>query len=277
MLGKTMSPLAFAALVTLLSVATTGGAARNDPGEYSVAVMKDEPMVEALSGLVRGLNSRTKEGHILPLHDHSHSHHHHGMTKDCLTETSGDQEKFPSDLEPKAKTSTYSDDFEPRPSATDYRGKGYSSDNVKLTEELKKKVTDDFEPRPSFTDYRGKGYSNDNAKLNREVKKKLTGDSEPRPSITDYRGKGYSIDIVKLNQEVKKKLTDEFEPRPSATDYRGKGYNNDRVKLNQEVKKMLTDDFEPRPSATDYRGKGKEKKSYPGDFELSPKIYLYQG
>ncbi|OIT08873.1 organ-specific protein s2, partial [Nicotiana attenuata] len=118
---------------------TSSTDARKDPGEYWRAVMKDEPMPEAIK-------------HLMPQHSVPLSKER----TDCYTSSSLESEAF----EPKPILSVYYDDtklkeaekslftkdFEPRPSAT-----GYHKDAAGLKQE--KSFAEDFEPRPNVSVY----------------------------------------------------------------------------------------------------------------------------
>ncbi|KAK8564316.1 hypothetical protein V6N13_005450 [Hibiscus sabdariffa] len=113
-----------------MQFADTLSAARKDAGEYWRAVMKDQPMPEALMELVRieaasaGSDEKTKRG-----------------TLASIELLKGDKiivEDFERPIRPKGdeKKSTFSDDFEPRPSVTAY-----------VDDEKSSSFAEDFEPR----------------------------------------------------------------------------------------------------------------------------------
>ncbi|GMJ03538.1 hypothetical protein HRI_004023000 [Hibiscus trionum] len=133
--------LPFIAFVSLLLFADTIAAARKDGGEYWRAVMKDQPMPEALKELVRveaastGSEEKTK----------------------CSTPASTElkeekiivedfQRPLGQRLKEMERSPSFSDDFEPWPSATAY------GDDAKL-KRGKKSFTGDFEPWPNAAAY----------------------------------------------------------------------------------------------------------------------------
>ncbi|XP_058190634.1 organ-specific protein P4-like isoform X2 [Rhododendron vialii] len=122
--------------------------ARPDSGEYWKGVMKDQPMPEALHGLL-------PRGSVSPLSTTAKT--------DCHTSTEA------TNNDQTAKT--YVKDFEPRPSTT-----GYHDDSTKLTGE--KSFANDFEPRPNVS-----AYSND---AGLKEKKSFVNDFEPRPNVSAY-------------------------------------------------------------------------------------------
>ncbi|GFY89680.1 hypothetical protein Acr_06g0016200 [Actinidia rufa] len=142
--------------------------ARHDPGEYWQGVMKDQPMPEAIQGLIHQGDS------VSPVSN---------KKRDCHTSTDAKEKPFVKDFDPRPNVSAYSDDtkltgeksfvkdFEPRPNISAY------SDDTKLTEE--KSFVKDFEPRPNVSAY------SDDAGLKDE--KAFVKDFEPRPNISVYQ------------------------------------------------------------------------------------------
>ncbi|KAF7126644.1 hypothetical protein RHSIM_Rhsim11G0175600 [Rhododendron simsii] len=122
--------------------------ARPDSGEYWKGIMKDQPMPEALHGLL-------PRGSVSPLSTTAKTDCHTSMEA-----TNNDQ-----------TAKTYAEDFEPRPSAT-----GYHDDSTKLAGE--KSFANDFEPRPNVSAYP------DDAGL--KEKKSFVKDFEPRPNVSAY-------------------------------------------------------------------------------------------
>ncbi|XP_060176061.1 organ-specific protein S2-like [Lycium barbarum] len=127
-------------LILLFSLALYAHA-RKDPGEYWRAVMKDEPMPEAIQRLI-------PRPHSVPLSKEE---------ADCHTSSSvGGREAF----EPRpnvfvyhddtklkdAEKSVFSKDFEPRPNISSYH-----DDDTSLKQE--KSFAEDFEPRPNISVY----------------------------------------------------------------------------------------------------------------------------
>ncbi|KAL4354736.1 hypothetical protein GQ457_06G002210 [Hibiscus cannabinus] len=167
-------------------------AARKDAGEYWRAIMKDQPMPEALKELVRveaasvGSQEKTK----------CSTHASIELKEDKII-----VEDFERPIRPKGdgKKPTFSDEFEPWPSATAY------GDDAKLKREKKLSSTNDLEPWPSVY--------GDDVKLKGVKKLSFTSDFEPWPSASVYS------DDAKLKGEKKLSFTSDFEPWPSASAY----------------------------------------------------------
>ncbi|GMJ03541.1 hypothetical protein HRI_004023300 [Hibiscus trionum] len=149
--------LPFFAFLSLLLFADTTAAARKDAWR---AVMKDQPMPEALKELVR-VEAASEE------------------KIKCTTPASIELkeekiivEDFERPIRPKGdrKKSTLSDDSEPRPSVTAY-----------IDDRKSSSFAEDFEPRPSVTAYGG-----DDAGL-KGKKKSFTSNFEPEPNISVYQ------------------------------------------------------------------------------------------
>ena len=116
--------------------------ARPDPGEYWQGVMKDQPMPEAIQGLIH------QGGSVSPVSN---------KKRDCHTSTDAKEKPFVKDFEPRPNLSAYSDDtkltgeksfvkdFEPRPNVSAY------GDDAGLKDE--KAFVKDFEPRPNVSVY----------------------------------------------------------------------------------------------------------------------------
>ncbi|KAH1040410.1 hypothetical protein J1N35_042153 [Gossypium stocksii] len=130
------------AFMSLLLFAGTTAAARKDGGEYWRAVMKDQPMPEALEELVRikaasaGSDEKTK----------------------CHT---------PAGIELKEEKIIV-EDFEPRPNVSAY------GDDANLKGEKSSSFAEDFEPRPNVS-----AYGDNDAGLKGE-KKSFTSEFEPK-------------------------------------------------------------------------------------------------
>ncbi|KAE8008509.1 hypothetical protein FH972_005014 [Carpinus fangiana] len=117
---------------------------RKDPGEYWTSVMKDQPMPEAIQGLVHRDSAPSQ-----PTKNANCDHDHPSMG------TRNKNQPFAGDFEPRPNVSSYNDDdvgqeekkfvkdFEPRPSAS-----AYNDDDVD------QKFVKDIEPRPDATVYR---------------------------------------------------------------------------------------------------------------------------
>ncbi|XP_059643839.1 organ-specific protein P4-like [Cornus florida] len=206
------SCFAFFILFSLVLFATTIDA-RKDPGEYWQGIMKDQPMPEAIQGLVY------KGSLVLPLSNkktdcHTSSEVRNVNAHDHIVKDSehAKEQPFVKDFNPQPSATVYRDDtklsafvkdFDPQPSTTVYR------DDTKLSAFVK-----DFEPQTSVKVYR------DDTKLSAFVK-----DFEPQPSVTIYR------DDTKLSTFVR-----DFDPQPSATVYR----NDDKLTEEKSFVKTLS-------------------------------------
>ncbi|CAK7329719.1 unnamed protein product [Dovyalis caffra] len=141
--------------------------ARKDTGEYWRAVMKDQPIPEAIQGLIRA------DLTTLPSVSNERA--------DCHTTESKKKKNFvkyfgpeptvtvyDNGIKPK-KDKSFSEDFDPRPNVSIYVDgvlKGHKS------------VTEDFEPRPNVSVY------HDDATLKGE--KSFAKDFEPGPNVSIY-------------------------------------------------------------------------------------------
>ncbi|KAI4297425.1 hypothetical protein L6164_037317 [Bauhinia variegata] len=194
-------------------------------------VMKDQPMPKTIQGLLR-LDS------IIQSEEKS-------QFQEQLVEgfQQNSEDPLATNTEVTITNKLFTQDFEPRPSVTDY--------NNGIVAIEKKPFTKGFEPRPSVTNY--------NNSMVTMVKKLFTESFELKPSVTDYNNGIVTIE--------KRSFTKDFELRPSATDY-----NNGIVAIE---KRSFMKDFEPRPSATDYN-KGmvtiKVKSLFTKDFEPRPSV-----
>ncbi|XP_034927395.1 organ-specific protein P4 isoform X3 [Populus alba] len=137
--------------------------ARKDTGEYWRAVMKDQPMPEAIQGLIRATTSS-------PVSNEK---------ADCHTFKSNEKDNFVKDFGPQPSATSYdnvkgerpfAEDFEPRPNVSVYH------DDAALKGE--KSFPEDFEPRPNISVY------DDGVGL--KGKKSFSDEFEPRPSVTAY-------------------------------------------------------------------------------------------
>ncbi|KAL9370871.1 hypothetical protein Peur_036011 [Populus x canadensis] len=190
------SSYTFFILFSLFSFANVIGA-RKDTGEYWRAVMKDQPMPEAIHGLIREttLSSVSNE------------------KADCHTTESNEKNNFVKDFGPQptatsydngikpAKDKSFSKDFHPNSHFEPGPNISVYDDGVGL--KGKKLSSDDFEPRPNVS------VSHDDATLKGE--KSFPEDFEPGPNISVYD------DGVGL--KGKKSSSDDFEQRPSTTAY----------------------------------------------------------
>ncbi|CAK7329715.1 unnamed protein product [Dovyalis caffra] len=135
------SSFAFFILFSLFSFANVINA-RKDTGEYWRAVMKDQPIPEAIQGLIRA------DPTALPSVSNEKA--------DCHTTESNKKKNFVKDFGPEPTASVYdngikpkkgkssSEDFDPRPNMSIYVDgvlKGHKS------------VTEDFEPVPNLSIY----------------------------------------------------------------------------------------------------------------------------
>ncbi|XVF01120.1 hypothetical protein REPUB_Repub04eG0060700 [Reevesia pubescens] len=155
--------LSFFAFLSLLLFADTVAAARKDAGEYWRAVMKDEPMPEALEGLVQidAVSSSSNEK----------TNCHTPATSFELKEEKIIVEDFE---RPRPKKKSFADDFEPRPNVSAY------GDDDDLKGEKSSSFAKDFEPRPNVSAY------GDDADLKGEKSSSFAKDFEPRPNVSAY-------------------------------------------------------------------------------------------
>ncbi|GMJ06893.1 hypothetical protein HRI_004358500 [Hibiscus trionum] len=151
--------LPFFAFLSLLLLADTIAAARKDAGEYWRAVMKDQPMPEALQGIVRV--EAVSAGHS-------------GELKEELIIIE-DFER-PMKLEEDEKKSTFADDIEPRPNISAY---GEDGD---LKGKKPSSFAEDIEPRPNISAYGGDGGGF------KGEEKPFASDFEQEPNIAVYHG-----------------------------------------------------------------------------------------
>ncbi|KAL9370870.1 hypothetical protein Peur_036010 [Populus x canadensis] len=183
------SSFAFFVLFSLFSFADVIGA-RKDTGEYWRAVMKDQPMPEAIQGLIREttiLSSVSNE------------------KADCHTTESNEKNNFAKDFGPQPTVTSYDNGIKPA------KDKSFSKDfhpNTQLflyndgVVKGERSFAKDFSPQPTTTSYdngikpaKDKSFSKDfrpNTQLflyNDGVVKKersFAKDFEPRPSVTAY-------------------------------------------------------------------------------------------
>eukprot|EP00258_Populus_trichocarpa_P047890 XP_024463909.1 organ-specific protein S2 isoform X2 [Populus trichocarpa] len=232
------SSYTFFILFSLFSFANVIGA-RKDTGEYWRAVMKDQPMPEAIHGLIREttLSSVSNE------------------KADCHTTESNEKNNFVKDFGPQPTATSYDNDIKPA------KDKSFSKD-VHPNSQLflyndgvvkgERSFAKDFGPQPTVTSYdngikpaKDKSFSKDfhpNTQLflyNDGVVKgerSFAEDLEPRPNVSVYH------DDAALKGE--NSFPEDFEPGPNVSVY------DDGVGL--KGKKSFSDEFEPRPSVTAY-------------------------
>ncbi|XP_030470397.1 organ-specific protein S2-like [Syzygium oleosum] len=159
-------------VVVAILIFTSTTDARKDPGEYWVSIMKEEPMPEAIEGLLHAINPASDQPHLTSLSE---------KEADCHGDNKlEDDGRFAGDFEPRPNISAYGDDaklkekkfsedFEPRPNISAYGG------DTRLKQ---KKFREDFEPRPNISAY------GDDAQLKEE--KSFAKDFKPRPNISAY-------------------------------------------------------------------------------------------
>ncbi|KAG2703468.1 hypothetical protein I3843_06G130100 [Carya illinoinensis] len=167
-------------LFSLLLFADSIEAARKDPGEYWVSVMKDEPMPEALQGL-------------LPLDSSPSQPNKNANCHTSMGARNKDQvlvEYF--ELE---NGKPFVKNFKPRPNYVEY----YSKDNV--GRETEKKYVRDFKPRPNYVEY----YSKDD--VGGQTKKSFVRDFELKSNKDDD------------GPEVQRLYEKEIETTPDHTNY----------------------------------------------------------
>ncbi|XP_052311565.1 organ-specific protein P4 isoform X3 [Populus trichocarpa] len=181
------SSYTFFILFSLFSFANVIGA-RKDTGEYWRAVMKDQPMPEAIHGLIREttLSSVSNE------------------KADCHTTESNEKNNFVKDFGPQPTATSYDNGIKP---AKDKSFSKHFHPNSQLflyndgDVKGERSFAEDVEPRPNVSVY------HDDATLKGE--KSFQEDFEPGPNISVYD------DGVGL--KGKKSSSDDFEPRPSTT------------------------------------------------------------
>ncbi|XVF67703.1 hypothetical protein PTKIN_Ptkin10aG0143000 [Pterospermum kingtungense] len=168
----------FLSFLSLLLFAATIAAGRKDGGEYWRAVMKDEPMPEAIKGLI-GIDTVVSSSNEI-------------KTK-CHTPTTIEikEENIIVEEEEKKKKS-FADDIEPRPNISGY-------DNGDLEGEKSLSFAQDFEPRPNVSAYA-------NGELKGEKSSSFAQDFEPSPNVS-----AYGDDDAGLKGE-KKSFSREFKP-----------------------------------------------------------------
>ncbi|KAK8505879.1 hypothetical protein V6N12_042903 [Hibiscus sabdariffa] len=177
--------LPFFAFLSLLLLADTIAAARKDAGEYWRAVMKDQPMPEALQGLVRVEAASVGSGEL----------------KEELIII----EDFERPMRPKEdeKKSTFADDIEPRPNISAY------GDDADLKGKKPSSFAENFEPRPNISAY------SDDADLKGKKSSSFAEDFEPRPNISAYGEDGDGL------KGEKKPFASDFEQEPNISVYHG--------------------------------------------------------
>ncbi|XVE66951.1 hypothetical protein DITRI_Ditri08aG0121000 [Diplodiscus trichospermus] len=160
--------LAFFSFLSLLLFAGSITAARKDAGEYWRAVMKDEPMPEAIEGLLR-------VDAISSTNEKTNCHTPRGLEikqeKIIVEDFEGPRVNIGDEKNKKS----FADDFEPRPNVSAY------GDDADLKGEKSSSFAKDFEPRPNVSAY----HSDDDAGHKAE-KKSFTSEFEPKPNISAY-------------------------------------------------------------------------------------------
>ncbi|KAJ7961942.1 Organ specific protein [Quillaja saponaria] len=188
--------------------------ARKDPGEYWRSVMKEQPMPEAIQGLIVHSNS-------VPIpSDQEANYTDNQLFKAFKHKCEQSSTKAVKDTNLKK---SIVEDFEPRPSTIAHDG----DDNGARS---KNNFVEDFESRPNVSAYDG----DDNGARS---KKNFVKDFEPRPNVSAYDEDDGARD--------KKKITNDFEPRPNVSAYDGD--DTDATGRNEFV-----EDFEPRPNVSVY-------------------------
>ncbi|KAF3435593.1 hypothetical protein FNV43_RR22684 [Rhamnella rubrinervis] len=146
------------ALLSLLLLMMSTIESRKDPAEYWRSVMKEQPMPEAIHGLVHDSDSA-----LVPKRQRSNEE----KNTNC-------HEK---------EVNSFGDDFEPRPNVSKY----HDDDTVKS-------FGDDFEPRPNVSQYHDddtksfvKNHENDNNVGPYKEAKSFAEEFEPRPNVSIYK------------------------------------------------------------------------------------------
>ncbi|KAJ6345974.1 hypothetical protein OIU78_008600 [Salix suchowensis] len=185
------SPFAFFILFSLLPQFSNVITARKDTGEYWRAVMKDQPMPEAIHGLIRPSTLPSVISN---------------EKADCHTTESSKKNNFVKDFGPQpsataydngikqTKEESFSEDFDPSPNISVY------NDGVVKGE---RSFAEDFDPRPNVSVY------NDGVV---KGERSSAEDFEPRPNVSVH-GDGAGL------KGKEKLFSDDIEPRPSVTAY----------------------------------------------------------
>ncbi|KAK8490266.1 hypothetical protein V6N11_048192 [Hibiscus sabdariffa] len=172
-----------------MQLADTIAAARKDAGEYWRTVMKDQPMPEALRGLVRVEAASTGSD------GKAHCDTPAGFElkgEKIIVEDFGHRGT--------EKKSAFVDDFEPRPNVSAY------GDDENLKVKKPSSFAEDFEPRPNVSAY------GDDADLKGKKSSSFAKDFEPRPNVSAYGDDG--------NLKGKaKSFTGDFEQEPNVSVY----------------------------------------------------------
>ncbi|XVE66948.1 hypothetical protein DITRI_Ditri08aG0120700 [Diplodiscus trichospermus] len=155
-----------------MQFAGTIAAARKDAGDYWRAVMKDEPMPEAIKGLLR-------VDAVSSTNEKTDCHTPRGLEikeeKIIVEDFEGPRVNV--GAEKKKKTKSFANDFEPRPNAS-----AYGDDADLKGEKSSSSFAKDIEPRPNVSAYGG----DDDAGLKGE-KKSFTREFESEPTATFYQ------------------------------------------------------------------------------------------
>ncbi|XP_022762312.1 organ-specific protein S2-like [Durio zibethinus] len=161
------------AFLSLLLFADTIAAARKDAGEYWRAVMKDQPMPEAIEGLIRvdAVSSSSSSSSNEKTNCHTPTSFELREEKIIVE----DFERARPQGDDRKRKPSFADDFEPRPNISAY------GDDANLKGKKSSAFTVDFEPRPNVSSYGEDG----DAGLKGE-KKSFTSDFEPGPNILIY-------------------------------------------------------------------------------------------
>ncbi|PIA55677.1 hypothetical protein AQUCO_00700175v1 [Aquilegia coerulea] len=212
----------FFALFSLLLFVTTINA-RTAPEEYWIQVMKDQPMPEALKGLVNSNPSESvsKDKIKTDCHTSLNTQENKHLPNDVLADP-GSLTAFYGDVKPKENEDTIDNkhlamNFLADASITVFYGHA-------ATENEEKAFVKDFEPRPNVSVYHD------------EEDKSFVKDFEPRPNVSVYHDGEL--------KDQKKAFADDFEPRPNAS-----VYHDGELK---DQKKAFADDLEPRPNLSVY-------------------------
>ncbi|KAJ7961949.1 Organ specific protein [Quillaja saponaria] len=153
---------AFLTFLSLLLLANTMEA-RKDPGEYWRSVMKEQPMPEAIQGLIVHSNSVS-----IPT-DQEANYSNNQLVK-TFKHKCDQSSAYDGDDNSARSKNNFVEDFEPRPNLSAYDGDGNGARS-------KKNFVKDFEPRPNLSAYDG---DDDGARS----KKNFVKDVEPRPNVS---------------------------------------------------------------------------------------------
>ncbi|XVE66949.1 hypothetical protein DITRI_Ditri08aG0120800 [Diplodiscus trichospermus] len=216
--------LAFFSFLSLLLFAGSIAAARKDAAEYWRAVMKDEPMPEAIEGLLR-------VDAVSSTNEKTNCHTPTGLQikEEKIIVEDFEGPRVSRGDEKKKMTKSFADDFEPRPNVSAY------GDDADLKGEKSSSFAKDIEPRPNVSAY-------GDADIKGEKSSTFAKDIEPRPNVSAYG------DDADLKGEKSSSFAKDIEPRPNVSVAYG---GDDDAGLKGEKKSFIRE-FGSEPTATFY-------------------------